>query len=419
MSNFQINTVPFVSVDVVCKDITTQQILSAVVFVNGAVVKTPLLLKPGASYLIGTKSQGYLPVESTYTPGANPTGTLLSLMPPLQDGPSNLEIQFSPAETNIRYSLSLVEGSFSVSGMSRNGAASVSEVPAGQYNVTATYADYENYTTLFSVSSNGKKPPLLITLTKISDPGVSDSKELLEPDSTFETDPIDKESIKAIVNSLSLEKDPSESIPENTVGDTYFTGAQCRVYIGSLFIDELQAIQWNNQGNRIPVYSYCSRHVDAFASGKDLVQGQLSINYITEGYLYTVLDEYRKSKASTLASEDEKQTDQIIALQKAKIKFATTASSELQRGIDSKLEELKKNPNAVRNANKISKPQDEIRNAIYEDLTFDIVIEIGTSEHNRSIRRLEKCVLTSNINLIDQSGNPIAESYGFLARRAR
>jgi len=69
---------------------------------------------------------------------------------------------------------------------------------------------------------------------------------------------------------------------------------KAQLYIGNLFIDELNSLQFTYQGNRFPMFGYCSRSADAFGTGRLLVQGQLAINFVTEGYLYTVLKEFSK-----------------------------------------------------------------------------------------------------------------------------
>jgi len=76
-----------------------------------------------------------------------------------------------------------------------------------------------------------------------------------------------------------------EWIYPNSTDGKYFTATQAQMYIGNLFIDELVNLQFAYQGNRIPMFGYCSRSADAFGTGRLLVQGQIAINFVTEGYL--------------------------------------------------------------------------------------------------------------------------------------
>ena len=59
--------------------------------------------------------------------------------------------------------------------------------------------------------------------------------------------------------------DPEAIDLSNTAYAGYYTSAQTRMYIGDVFIDELNSIEWGLNHNVVPLYGYCSRDADAYA----------------------------------------------------------------------------------------------------------------------------------------------------------
>lgn len=80
-----------------------------------------------------------------------------------------------------------------------------------------------------------------------------------------------------------------EYIPSDYGFQRYFTRANTRLYINSIFIDEFHHIQWELLYNLIPKYGYCSSKFDDVANGKSLIQGQMGINFVSPGYLIGAL----------------------------------------------------------------------------------------------------------------------------------
>lgn len=210
----------------------------------------------------------------------------------------------------------------------------------------------------------------------------------------------------------------------NAEDGKYFTTTQARMYIGNLFIDELNTVQFAYQGNRIPIYGYCSEDMDAVGTGKRLVQGQLLINFISEGYLYTVLNEYQRvmsaeqvqkdaraqraadfaAKAQILESETARTVLGEAARGRLKAELATLAANDAQVVDDAKV--ILTNRTSLRTA----------RNAITLKVPFKIVMNL-TGGGRTVTRTLEDCVLTSNEQIYDQSGQTLLDAYGFIARR--
>jgi hypothetical protein len=321
--------------------------------------------------------------------------------------------------------------------------------------VGATKDGWDNFSTSVTVKDSGPYTFQLQKSTTDSDP-VNDAT--LTPVSNVT--PVDASGLSG--GDLPLPgKTPDGyeyTYPSNEFGK-YFTVHQARMYIGNLFVDELNTVQYMLQANRIPVYGYASRDFDAMGSGKALVQGQLMINFISEGYLYTLLRESYKKHAAATQDPNKQDTDQWAALNDRK----TAIIAELQNGptqvyapidsdpgsgpgfvrlptdrtrtgeqiqaeldqVNQKLQEIarRQGPNLKtvddgrRQLTSFTVP-DGYNNAVYLPLPFDI--EIVLEGAGRKVKRkLEQCYLISNEQLMDMSGDPIREIYGFVARRLR
>lgn len=238
----------------------------------------------------------------------------------------------------------------------------------------------------------------------------------------------------SILPLLTVEQLP-EFVAPNTEQGTYFTMTQARMYIGGLFIDELNALQFALQDNKIPIFGYSSRFFDAVGQGKSLVQGQFTINFISEGYLYTVLQEYQKmqiqgdapidpikqqsqanllSLVNALQNPDPRWTPQQIAAAKAQIQsYAASLGPDAVTAAKQGMSATRQQTNSI-----LGLPGGDYPNAVYSDVPFDIVIQYSGA--GRTItRRLEQCWLISNESIMDHSGTPILDSYGFVSRRLR
>lgn len=304
------------------------------------------------------------------------------------------------------------------------GGVDVTGLTAGDQIITGSVPGFVDVNQTFTI------PAVLsgtIQLTASKDEG-RQNKQMTE----VTQDP----SVDSILPSLTPEDSP-EFVASNTGQGTYFTMTQARMYIGDLFIDELNALQFVLQDNKIPIYGYASRFYDSMAQGKSLVQGQFTINFISEGYLVTALREYsHKLSLSTDVPTDsvkKSQQDRLLFLVNKlqnpdpawtplMIKSAVTEINNLAGSLGPASVDA-----AKQNISLNKKQQDnsilglaggDYPNAVYEDVPFDVVVEYQGA--GRTItRRLEDCHLISNESIMDHSGMPITESYGFIARRLR
>lgn len=400
---------------------------NAQVFINGVgkgVTDTNGLIQiqlvAGSPYTLSIKANNYSPFSAPLNGGDGPTANLQSITAPATvsftltiypEAPANgVPLLFSNGGNPINANYSV--GGVVVSGL----------LPIPQ-TITGTVIGYDAINDIFDVSAAKQGT---VTLTNSTDPGLAQKQQQLvsiDPD------------ISALLPPLNPEQAP-EFVAPNTGQGTYFTMTQARMYIGNLFIDELNALQFAMQDNKIPVYGYASRFYDAVAQGKSLVQGQFTVNFISEGYLVTTLREYAKNvdNGSTVIDQIAQQqqarlltltnllqnpdpgwTPDMIAAAKAEISnLASTLGpasvTAAKAGINANIRQ--------QNNSILGLAGGDYPNAVYEDTSFDIVVEY-TGAGRTIIRRLEDCHLISNESIMDHSGTPILDSYGFIARRLR
>lgn len=347
-----------------------------------------------------------------------------------------LNLQFIPQVPGIVWSIT---GPTPANGVSIDNGSSTSLTPVlfGSYTLTATLTGFQSLNVLLIV--NGQTDPYTFGFTKNDDPNTQQQQGNTNGDSSQPTS-----QPASIVSQVSTEPPAqSEFIYPNSDYDKYFTTIAARIYIGNLFIDELNSIQYAMQDNAVPVYGYASRFVDAYGQGRSLVQGQLAINFVTEGYLFTVMQEYKRYLANTQTQDsliDSPKIDLVAQtlglmatrdslLQQANNNPNDTTSEiragQIQAQISAKLNAMSSDQVALLNNQRerqLKTFNDVIGfdNAVYQDVLFDIRIELGNEVTGvRRVRYLEKCKLISNEQIMDQSGQVILDSYGFLCRRLR
>jgi hypothetical protein len=324
----------------------------------------------------------------------------------------------------------------------------VGKLAPGSYPYTSIKDGYSNGSgTLVVVSAKSEYP--VDPPKKIADSGTADTTPASNtasviPPPTTASDSQGVTSIQQADLPVAAATQPATSdyewIYPNTDDGKYFTTSQARLYVGNLFVDEMDSLQMALQANKIPVYGYSSEDFDAIGRGKRLVQGQLAVNFISEGYLFTVLSEFnRLLNAPPAPDPDQQLLQQLYATKNTLLTQAQTSIPQSGFGIGSdipvsqdevdtrltlvqqQIDQLhaklgKSSVDAVRvslvGADKIK----TTKNAVYTNVPFDI--EFQFEGGGRTItRRIEKCVLTGNEQILDQSGLPVKDVYSFIARR--
>lgn len=95
---------------------------------------------------------------------------------------------------------------------------------------------------------------------------------------------------------------PSNSSIETKIYDQeYFSGAQVNVYIGDVLVDEITGLQIQVQQRKLPIFGYASQLFDKVAKATVMVQGAFTINFKESGYLYAVLERYKRLSSGNSA----------------------------------------------------------------------------------------------------------------------
>src|SRR5208337_853391 len=381
------------------------------------------------------KAVGYQPLSQLLSVSTTVAQSVQITLTPTTPAKTNIELWFIPAVPGIAWGLS---GPASDSGVTDNTGTSttLNPIPLGTYTLVATLAGYAPYSQPF-VATN-QTDAYTITLVQLSDPNNGQQTGNATDSSQSTSQP------SSIVSSTStVPPAPAEYTYPNSEYDKYFTVTGARMYIGNIFIDELNSIQYALQDNAVPIYGYASRYIDAYAQGRSLVQGQFTINFVTEGYLYTVMQEYQRFLQNTqntqaLVNSPAQQTIITILgkmaardslLQQANNNLNDTGSAKQAANLQIQINALRAGltPEQMQTlATNITQQNTSFSdvigfdNAVYQDVLFDIRIELGNEVTGvKRVRYLEKCKLISNEQVMAQDGQTILDSYGFIARRLR
>lgn len=69
----------------------------------------------------------------------------------------------------------------------------------------------------------------------------------------------------------------------------YFSGADVHLYLGDIWIDEINEFQFQMQEQVMPIFGYHSYTPDVFARGTRVINGQFKLNFRSVGYLQEIL----------------------------------------------------------------------------------------------------------------------------------
>lgn len=204
----------------------------------------------------------------------------------------------------------------------------------------------------------------------------------------------------------------------------YFAGVQCAIFIGDRWVDDVITIEYTESVSKAPLYGYSSQHFDAIAKGNIIVQGQFAIAYTGPNYLPSILERY----GSTVGSSDILSGDIGDPIERAKKLFwklespndpASTiplqygyvrgVTGEVRRGFDIRV---------------FFGGQEFIRDTITTPRTpsdttprspEEVMFGIDSVSASGPIEVIQNVHLTSRSVIVAPSGEPIAESYSFLA----
>lgn len=82
----------------------------------------------------------------------------------------------------------------------------------------------------------------------------------------------------------------------------YYSGADCKIFFGDIWVDDIMSIQYNVSQQKTPIYGYASQLYDAVARGQVIVQGSLAIAFKETGYLniiHTLLERQKTNNKNS------------------------------------------------------------------------------------------------------------------------
>ena len=377
-------------------------------------------LKAG-TYEVSVKADGYADKTQTVELNKNLTQEFHLTARTSEDDEVEVNLSFDPAAGGVTWALvdadeeEVASGTSSGEGKAELAAGGSLSLAVSSYQITANLAGYEQTQQWIDV---GGQKDFVIQLVKTATANPAETAEVALGNLS--------EAMASATLGLG-NQDQSEYIYPNDAFNKYYTATQARIYIGNLFIDELDTLQFVLQENTVPVFGYASRYADAYGTGRSLVQGQLVLNFVTEGYLYTVLQEYAKMHASTSSpAQPDQETQTLLANREIYLKAPKTPRNlDLLDQINRKLDDIygTSSPAAVKAAKRFFQmkralPLQGYDNAVYRPVLFDLELQLGEGQEKK-VRRLEKVKLISNEQVYDQSGQVLRDVYGFMARRLR
>lgn len=156
----------------------------------------------------------------------------------------------------------------------------------------------------------------------------------------------------------------------------YFSSVDADIYFGDVFIDEVVSIAWQVQQNALPIFGYNSYTFDDIAVGNRIVSGQLVVNFTQSNYLTHVLETMKTISRQMYGTDKPAQSG-------------------------------------------FSEPDRKRRNLPIWDSGFDVVVGYGEKNNVQSYEQvvnLDCCQITGCSQQLDANGEPVTETYSFIAR---
>lgn len=96
----------------------------------------------------------------------------------------------------------------------------------------------------------------------------------------------------------------------------YFGGADCKVFFGDIWVDDIITIQYNVSQTKTPIYGYASQLFDAVARGQVIVEGTLSVSFKETGYLNIIQSIIESQRINAVELIEHKiETNRVLAEQ--------------------------------------------------------------------------------------------------------
>jgi hypothetical protein len=222
----------------------------------------------------------------------------------------------------------------------------------------------------------------------------------------------------------------------------YFTGADVRLYMGDIWVDEITSISFELEEQVQPIYGYASYTFDKVARGTRIIRGSFSINFKESFYLHGVLNslqsklkEQQAGKGSVFDVETFKKgvTVEHLIEQASKGRSFGAVADDLENAFwgkspDKALQSIVNNqPNDTYFYPEERDPKDPTKTLDtsqenLRDKGFNILITYGPYNEKNGVKVAGSAVTIVGVQLqgvsqvIGGDGNPIQEQYTFIAK---
>lgn len=168
----------------------------------------------------------------------------------------------------------------------------------------------------------------------------------------------------------------TSTVDNNEGHKRYFSSIDSEIYFGDTFIDDINHIQYEVVEKVLPIYGFNSHKYDILMNGIRIIQGEFTINFTKSGWLLDII--------SALGTTAESNNGSVEQCQK-RDNYCGTVGVGFFKGL------------------------------------FDIIVSFGDhnstiQSYNSSAQMIKGVKITGYRQMLDTSGEPIAETYTFVAQ---
>lgn len=212
----------------------------------------------------------------------------------------------------------------------------------------------------------------------------------------------------------------------------YYSGSDIRIYFGDIWVDEVTNIDFTLQEQVAPIFGYASFTWDRVARGSRYVSGTFSINFKETAYLQTIMNSLRSDL------EKDSETGYFSKAEWDKNMDIETLVSQNKSDFHSIADDLETSFwGEGKQSSRVQKQKETtfFYPSLYSDTVsgldqfklaqdgFNIVIAYGnpnmsgrTVDSHESVQVVVGVQLTGVSQQIGQNGQPIQETYQFIAK---
>jgi len=197
------------------------------------------------------------------------------------------------------------------------------------------------------------------------------------------------------------------------INGEYFSGSQVSLYIGDIWVDDIDRIDYTESANKTPIYGYGSEYYDFLAKGTHIVQGSFDINFREPNYLWLIIEIYKSRNTLNLGKNKSSDPN----------KNSETFSDDNRTNLSKALKYT--NPKAFKE-NQIKKFDNTLKGTsvqsdenFFNHIPFNIKIGYGYNADSAVKETIQDVEIIGKGKTINVSGVPVHETYSFIARKIK